>query len=402
MKREQSLPRTPKQRATRLTALRNFKMASSAHAYVRGNTAKFYEWLDVTASRIPEGPSVWICGDCHFSNLGPVANAEGDIEIQVRDLDQTVIGNPAHDLIRLGLSLAMAARSSDLPGVITARMMERLIDGYIQALRHRGRRESWSRHPEAIHLSLRRALRREWKHLANERIEGVSPSIPLGRRFWPLLKSERAGVEKLFGQDDFRHLLTQLDHRNDGDDIEVLDAAYWVKGCSSLGRFRCAVLVGVGKRHASAKGMSLVDIKQAIPTVAPHSKTAKMPSGHAERVLEGARALSPFLGDRMLSASLAGRPVIVRELLPQDLKIEVQQLALHEAGEMAAYLAAVVGRAHARQMSRSDRMRWAQELRRNSTKSLDAPSWLWSSIVELIQVHEPAYLEHCRRFAQTA
>jgi uncharacterized protein (DUF2252 family) len=26
--------------------------------------------------------------------------------IQIRDLDQTVIGNPAHDLIRLGLSLA--------------------------------------------------------------------------------------------------------------------------------------------------------------------------------------------------------------------------------------------------------------------------------------------------------
>ena len=25
--------------------------------------------------------------------------------IQIRDLDQTVIGNPAHDLIRLGLSL---------------------------------------------------------------------------------------------------------------------------------------------------------------------------------------------------------------------------------------------------------------------------------------------------------
>jgi uncharacterized protein (DUF2252 family) len=34
-----------------------------------------------------------------------VAEAKGRIEIEIRDLDQTVIGNPAHDLIRLGLSL---------------------------------------------------------------------------------------------------------------------------------------------------------------------------------------------------------------------------------------------------------------------------------------------------------
>ncbi len=91
-------------------------MARSAHAYVRGSTLKFYEWLDASAdSKIPEGPAVWICGDCHVGNLGPVANRNGKVEIQIRDFDQTVIGNPAHDLIRLALSLAMAARSSDLP-----------------------------------------------------------------------------------------------------------------------------------------------------------------------------------------------------------------------------------------------------------------------------------------------
>ena len=101
-------------------------MASCAHAYVRGNTLRFYEWLqskDVQAS-IPLGPDIWICGDCHTGNLDPVADVEGRIDIQIRDLDQTVIGNPAHDLLRLGLSLAMAARSSDLPGVTTALMLE--------------------------------------------------------------------------------------------------------------------------------------------------------------------------------------------------------------------------------------------------------------------------------------
>jgi hypothetical protein len=63
-------------------------------------------------------------------NLRPLADAKGRVTIQIRDLDQTVIGNPAHDIIRLGLSLASAARGSNLPGVI----LEQLVSGYEKAL----------------------------------------------------------------------------------------------------------------------------------------------------------------------------------------------------------------------------------------------------------------------------
>src|SRR5271154_5616019 len=121
-------------RQTALRQTRNLKMAGSAHAYMRGNTAKFYEWLETAQGTLPKGPPIWICGDCHLGNLGPIADADGNIGIQIRDFDQTVIGNPAHDLIRLGLSLASAARGSDLPGVTTARMLEQLIAGYEAAL----------------------------------------------------------------------------------------------------------------------------------------------------------------------------------------------------------------------------------------------------------------------------
>jgi uncharacterized protein (DUF2252 family) len=126
---------SPADRATVLESTRRAKMAQSAHAYVRGNTQQFYQWLETdSGKRVPQGPAVWICGDCHVGNLGPLANADGKIAIQIRDLDQTVIGNPAHDLIRLALSLAMAARGSDLPGVTTAIMMEQMMQGYEAAL----------------------------------------------------------------------------------------------------------------------------------------------------------------------------------------------------------------------------------------------------------------------------
>src|ERR1700734_424499 len=124
MSKSSAAAKAPAARQVPLLAAQNSKMARSAHAYVRGSTVRFYAWLRDRGHRaIPAGPPVWICGDCHVGNLGPVANADGEIDIQIRDLDQTVIGNPAHDLIRLALSLCTAARGSDLPGVTAAKML---------------------------------------------------------------------------------------------------------------------------------------------------------------------------------------------------------------------------------------------------------------------------------------
>lgn len=391
----------PNERMTRLVAQRNRKMAASAHAYVRGSTTRFYEWLEASnRAALPEGPSVWICGDCHVGNLGPVASTDGKLAIQIRDLDQTVVGNPAHDIIRLGLSMAMAARGSDLPGVTTARMMERIIDGYEAAFTPAAQGETTDANsdmPKIVRVLMKEAAGRSWKHLADERIEGVDPVIPLGKRFWRLTPRERTAVEELFAEDDLRRLATALRSREDDAPLRVMDAAYWRKGCSSLGRLRIAVLVAIGKgkneRHC------LMDVKEAITAAAPHSTSEPMPEDGGHRVVAGAHALSPFLGGRMLATKLLDKSVFIRELLPQDLKLEVERLSVDEALEVAEFLAHVVGRAHARQMSAGERRSWLAELRRNRGKSLDAPSWLWNSVVDLVAAHEAAYLQHCRRYA---
>lgn len=386
-----------------LTGKRNAKMARSAHAYVRGNTAKFYDWLNEADIRsLPQGPAVWICGDCHTGNLGPVADARGRIEIQIRDLDQTVVGNPAHDLIRLGLSLATAARGSALPGITTINMIEALFDGYIQAFDKPRSGGDSSGRPELVRIVMREAVRRSWKHLALERLDDVQPTIPFGKRFWPISKTERAEIEALFEKDTLAQLATSLRGRPNTGDVTVLDAAYWVKGCSSLGRLRYAVLLDVDGGVVKGDDLCLIDIKEGIRAAAPRYNSSAMPRDNAERVVEGARHLSPFLGDRMRAAQLQGRPVILRELLPQDLKLEIAQISETDAMEVARYLALVVGRAHARQMDGATRRSWLAELGRNKTKSINAPLWLWSSIVELVGGHEVGYLEHCRRFALEA
>ncbi|MGY6158490.1 DUF2252 domain-containing protein [Paraburkholderia strydomiana] len=399
-KRAKKLPEA-EARQPLLTARRNARMARSAHAYVRGSTNRFYEWLDgIEGHALPEGPAVWICGDCHTGNLGPVADANGRVEIQIRDLDQTVIGNPAHDLIRLGLSLATAARGSDLPGVTIVQMMEALADGYERAFdESAGEADIHAEKPEAVRVVMKEAVRRSWRHLAEERIEDSEPTIPLGSRFWPLAKNERREIDELFSKTSVAALATALRGAGDEADVEVLDAAYWVKGCSSLGRLRYAVLLDIDGAAVDGDDLCLIDIKEAAPAAAPRYAGVRMPRDNAERVVEGARHLSPSLGDRMRSARLADRAVVIRELLPQDMKLTIEQLTRDEATKAARFLALVVGKAHARQMHLAERKAWLAELRKNRSKTLDAPGWLWKSIVQLVSSHAAGYLEHCRKYA---
>jgi uncharacterized protein (DUF2252 family) len=382
-----------------LAQARNLKMARSAHAYVRGSTVKFYEWLESSRrSEIPEGPPIWICGDCHVGNLGPLADKKGHVLVQIRDLDQTVIGNPAHDLVRLGLSLASAARGSDLPGVTTAVILEELVAGYQSALVTKFENDKDRSHrPKAIQRLLAQSTRRRWQHLAEERLATIKPTIPLGKRFWALVPEEREALNQMFRSVSMRPTLTALWGRDKDDSIKLLDAAYWMKGCSSLGRLRYAALLRVGQGKRSS--LCLVDVKEGAPAAAPRASKVEMPRDNAMRVVTGAKALSPNLGQRMLAARLLDKAVVVRELMPQDLKIEIDQLTRLEATSLARYLAGVVGRAHGRQMTPSQRRAWRADLAKNHKASLEAPSWLWASVVELIGLHEAAYLDHCRRYA---
>jgi hypothetical protein len=103
---------------------RNLKMAASAHAYVRGSAALYYEWLEASnGNTLPSGPAVWICGDRHVATWAPVTSANGSLAIQIRDLaaigdwkliaakKRPIPSNPIHGLSRAELwQCRLAAR----------------------------------------------------------------------------------------------------------------------------------------------------------------------------------------------------------------------------------------------------------------------------------------------------
>jgi uncharacterized protein (DUF2252 family) len=133
----------------------------------------------------------------------------------------------------------------------------------------------------------------------------VGPKVPLGRRFWPLAAEEFEALRELFATKDIVPLLSALKGGKANDDISLVDAAYWIKGCSSLGRLRYAVMLRIGSAKSSP--LCLVDVKEATAAAAPRAANARLPADHAARVVAGAKALSPSLGERMIAASLLGK-----------------------------------------------------------------------------------------------
>ena len=262
-------------------------------------------------------------------------------------------------------------------------MMEAMTAGYASAFG--SRHAKLPERPEPVHLVMKQAMRRSWRQLAVERIGRADDSA------WPsLLAAECEGIPC------DRHAVQRRGDRDtrdepkgsqDGGKVDVLDAAYWVKGCSSLGR-RYAVLLDIDGDVSDGDDLCLMDIKEGVTAAAPRDETATMPRDNAERVVEGARHLSPALGERMRAARLLDRAVVIRELLPQDLKLDIDLLAEDDARDVARYLGAVVGAAHARQMDKPTRMAWRTELGRTRAKTIDAPMWLWNSIVQLVSSHE--------------
>jgi uncharacterized protein (DUF2252 family) len=80
---------------------------------------------------------------------------------------------------------------------------------------------------------------------------GRATRHPVGKRFWPISKAERREIKQLF-ETEMSKLATMLRSRDDDAPVKLLDAAYWMKGCSSLGRLRYAVILRIGSKEAKA------------------------------------------------------------------------------------------------------------------------------------------------------
>jgi uncharacterized protein (DUF2252 family) len=406
-KHEEDVPRTAAERKGRLDALRDRKMAATAHAFVRAKADLFYATIAEHPLALPAGPAIWISGDCHAENFGAVSDARGGGDLEMNDLDETNVGEPAHDVLRLALSLSMAARAAGRNGLDTAALLDAMVRGYDGVLKQRERGEELKLDEPSARL--RKLERHAAARSRTELLDGRCPesggkrAFPMGPRYWPLTDGERRAVKALLALPEVVALVTTLAGLEHDGALEIVDLAFRVAGTGSLGVFRVAAVVSVGgkgKKHHD-DDLRLLDVKEALPTHTPRAAAVRglgVPADDAARVVHGARALSPPIGPRLLAATLDGMPVVVRELLPQEDKVNVDGLAQDEACAVAHHLGGILGRAHARQLDPKEAKAWRAACGAK-TDAGAPPSWLWSALVPLVGRHEAAYLEHCGALA---
>ena len=92
-----------------------------------------------------------------------------------------MIGNPAHDLIRLGLSLAAAAVVSDLPGLTIAGILEAMIAQYEAAFSAASDKPGHLEEPKTIRKVNQRAADASWTTLGAEDMDRMHVA-PVGER----------------------------------------------------------------------------------------------------------------------------------------------------------------------------------------------------------------------------
>ena len=106
---------------------------------------------------------------------------------------------------------------------------------------------------------------------------------------------------------------------------------------------------------------------------APPRKKASIPAGTWRQ--GGRRGSSPVavLRRRMVAARLLDRSIFIRELLPQDMKIEVKRLTEDEAKNVAAIWRWYWEK---RMFAKCTRKEWLKDLQRNRSKrSMPLPGY---------------------------
>jgi hypothetical protein len=86
--------------------------------------------------------------------------------------------------------------------VTTARILEEVVAGYQAALSTNFEADKEKSHrPKSIQALLAQSTRRRWRHLAEERLDTVKPTIPLGKRWARHRQAHHSPRQAVLGAD---------------------------------------------------------------------------------------------------------------------------------------------------------------------------------------------------------
>ncbi len=322
-------------------AIKYARMRSSPFVFLRGTAHLFYEdWP--RRSPLNGAPKTWICGDLHLENFGGYTAADGQLHFDISDFDETALAPVTWELVRLCVSLLLAASSIGMKNRESEALIGRCLDGYAAALSERSLApiEAKTSQPD---------LRRFLLHLSSNHRLAFMKARTTGKGAARRLRILKDKTLPAHPAQTTCLKRWWKDHREDPDIRhfgKLLDVARRVTGTGSLGVHRYALLV------ATDKAARLLELKEAVPAamiVQRRAPAHPWPSEAARvtGVQRHAQAATP----RLLAAlAIDKRSFILRELHPGDDKLTVAKgKAQHERlARLAPWLGRVAAASHRR------------------------------------------------------
>jgi uncharacterized protein (DUF2252 family) len=358
------------------------RMSASPLAFLRGAAPLFYELLTENPE-LAEGPpgEGWLAGDLHLENFGAYRTQKRNVVFDLNDFDDAIIGPWRLDLLRLTTSLLLGGRELGATGVVALELADRMIGAWCRTVFDGA---SLPAPPEPVLALVEQERSRSRIALLDARtvLTGGKRRFVRGPRYADLAKDVRAAVPAAF--ESYLASAPESERPDSSKcSLKILDAALRIAGTGSLGGLRVAVLI---EGKGGPNGAWIFDLKeQGTPSAAGLLGAPKVPP--AERVVTAFRACVEHTPRVMGTTRLGKIPMVGRRLAPQEDKLDYKRIDAAALPQLATYLGALVGKAHARAARKGVPAPW----------SVSDRALVRTNAITLAGIHEAAYLALCER-----
>lgn len=301
-------------------SLKMAAMRTNAFSFLRGTCHLFYERM-IWQKLAPTGPAAWICGDLHLENFGTYRGENDLIYFDVNDFDEAILAPHSWDILRLAVSVLVAAPVIGLKPATAKSCAQRLVEAYYTELA-RGK-PRWIEHRTATGAigSLIDSLKKrdDVKFLAKRTIAKGSKRALLidGAKLLALAKPDREPLAALMQAVAKARGLPKA--------LTLIDAARRIAGTGSLGIPRYALLV---EGDGSPDGNWLLDLKAAVPSaVGPYTSVAQPTwTQEADRVVSIQTLFQANTPSLLSAQSYNGGSFLLKQLQPSADRLDLVAL----------------------------------------------------------------------------
>lgn len=308
-------------------AIKYAKMARDELGFFRGSAHLFYEDL---GGDLPDAPLAWLCGDLHLENFGSYRADNRLSYFDFNDFDEACLGPLTADWVRLLTSVVLESWERGHRARDTRDLAKRVTANYAATLKSGKARWLERATASGLILELLSSLehRSQTKFLASRSVlEGRKRKLLVdGKKALPADPGERKQMERFA--------------RKQLQGFRLIDVARRIAGNGSLGVPRYVLLVesNEDERHL------LLDLKQAQQPVGPRYHRWKQPAWEhdAHRVAAVQELMQAVPVAFLRAVRFEGTSWVLRELVPQEDRVDVAQASDRNFTQFAQTLGCVV------------------------------------------------------------